>query len=648
MIKNLAGYQQRVVEQLLTSTANYILVESPVGSGKTVMLGSYLEKQHNQQAGLPTLWISSGKGNLVEQSINSLAKHYTQLTTMEIHQYDVNRPLQAGEVLGINWEKVRSEDNRLRSEQFLEQLPKGLQVIIDESHEGSHTDLAKQVLSKLQIQRLIRVSATPRLQDKEEAEEIIQVTYQEVQDAGFMKQGIILNDNLVNTTLPRIIEASVKKLEEIRQAKQQQGIESEPLCLIQMEDGQDTKQIAEIQRALQEQGVPAKRIGIWLSHRKERIEDIQTSQVNYLIFKRAIAVGWDCPRSHILVKLREPRNHRFDIQTVGRILRSERLQHHHNRLLDYGYVYTSYERFEMDIERQEQYKEQGQCKAHVYTGIPLKGTRIETKQTKPISYYINRNIRIILETINRKRIGKTLMTKTVGEWGFDKENLHREAVQHREEEIEERYYRILQHYNDEYGIGTTLDNTYKHQKEQLIEREDLLRMYCEKIAKKVKDQAYIARSYLYRTPDTMYGKKRVTGTKNLYDLAQQQDSQNETYFELYLAEDPNVEAYYKNPVGTGYSIVYQDGESPRIYYPDYVIYRKGRIEIIDVKAQEGEADYGNVEAKYEAGKKLEQQQQTSSIPIEITMVKRSKAGYWYKAVGDLYTADMSKWERYGG
>lgn len=646
-LQKLADYQKRVVHTLNRSKAKKILVEAPVGSGKTIMLGAYLAEQHRAGEGIPTLWISSGKGQLVEQSIRSIEKHYSNLNALDITQYHVEQPLRAGQVLGINWEKVRSNENRLRNEQFLEKMPKGIQVIIDESHEGSHTDLAKQVLASMEISRLIRVSATPRPQDREEVEEAIKVHYHEVQEAGFMKQGVILNEGLVNTTIPRIIEASVKKLEEIRQAKKQQGSPLEPLCLIQLEDGRDSEQIAEIQRELKKQGVQENRIAIWLSNRKERIEDLQTSQVNYLIFKRAIAVGWDCPRSHILVKFREPRNHRFDIQTVGRILRSEGLQRYNSRLLDYGYVYTAYEHFEMEIEQQEQYRVIGERKEHAYVAIPLKGTKLQQKKTRPMSYYINQQLPAILRILDRKPTTPIQMKKTVGEWAFDEANLSKKDVEHREEEINERYYRLLHTYNEKYGIGTQLDRAYSRKKEQLVAKADQFRMIVEKIEQTVKEKSYIAQPYVYRTPDQLAGLKRVTGTKNLYDVETVKDSQNEEYFEKYLAEDTDVEAYYKNPVGTGYSIVYTDGEQSRSYYPDYIIYRKGKIEIVDVKAKEGQGDYGNVKAKYEAGKALEADQ-TGTIPVEITMVKRSEAGYWYKAVGDTYTPDMSKWERYGG
>lgn len=63
-------------------------------------------------------------------------------------------------------------------------------------------------------------------------------------------------------------------------------------------------------------------------------------QYSFLLFKQAIATGWDCPRAKILVKLREGGTERFNIQTVGRIRRMPERKHYDNELLDNCYLYT--------------------------------------------------------------------------------------------------------------------------------------------------------------------------------------------------------------------------------------------------------------------------------------------------------------------
>lgn len=59
-----------------------------------------------------------------------------------------------------------------------------------------------------------------------------------------------------------------------------------------------------------------------------------------LLFKQAIALGWDCPRAAVLLIFRKLQSNEFTIQTVGRILRMPEQKFYNNELLNVGYVYT--------------------------------------------------------------------------------------------------------------------------------------------------------------------------------------------------------------------------------------------------------------------------------------------------------------------
>ena len=60
----------------------------------------------------------------------------------------------------------------------------------------------------------------------------------------------------------------------------------------------------------------------------------------FLLFKQALATGWDCPRAKILVKLRENMSETFEIQTLGRLRRMPRAKHYGRDILDCSYLYT--------------------------------------------------------------------------------------------------------------------------------------------------------------------------------------------------------------------------------------------------------------------------------------------------------------------
>ncbi len=72
---------------------------------------------------------------------------------------------------------------------------------------------------------------------------------------------------------------------------------------------------------------------------QEQISNLD-GQYAFLLFKQAVATGWDCPRAKILVKLREGGTERFNIQTVGRIRRMPERHHYDLALLDNCYLYT--------------------------------------------------------------------------------------------------------------------------------------------------------------------------------------------------------------------------------------------------------------------------------------------------------------------
>jgi len=75
------------------------------------------------------------------------------------------------------------------------------------------------------------------------------------------------------------------------------------------------------------------------------------NEVEVLVFKQAIALGWDCPRAQILVIFRESKSFTFTIQTIGRIMRMPELKYYNSEELNKGFVFTNLP----DIEITEDY-----------------------------------------------------------------------------------------------------------------------------------------------------------------------------------------------------------------------------------------------------------------------------------------------------
>ena len=78
-----------------------------------------------------------------------------------------------------------------------------------------------------------------------------------------------------------------------------------------------------VEQYLETQGITCEngQLAVWLSDRHENLDGIEESDAtsSVVIIKQAVATGWDCPRAHILVKLRDNMEETFEIQTIGRI-----------------------------------------------------------------------------------------------------------------------------------------------------------------------------------------------------------------------------------------------------------------------------------------------------------------------------------------
>jgi type III restriction enzyme len=146
-----------------------------------------------------------------------------------------------------------------------------------------------------------------------------------------------------------VIEAALKARIDLAKALAAEGSTVNPLLLIQLPDARkgliDKKDI--VIQILAKYGITTKngRLAIYLSANDNKInlENIEKNEneVEVMIFKQAIALGWDCPRASILVLFREWKSVVFSIQTVGRIMRMPEHRHYKDPALNIGYVYTS-------------------------------------------------------------------------------------------------------------------------------------------------------------------------------------------------------------------------------------------------------------------------------------------------------------------
>ena len=183
---------------------------------------------------------------------------------------------------------------------------------------------------------------------------MISIDLQEVKEEEMVKKSIRLNHKLSkvqsSTTDELIIKTALEKRQQLKKKYDNEGSNVNPLVLIQLPDsrqGMLDRKDSVIQLLNSRFGINTDngKLAIYLSDKDNKInlENIEKNEndVEVLIFKQAITVGWDCPRSSILVLFREWKKFEFSIQTIGRIIRMPEIKHYDNDELNHAFVYTN-------------------------------------------------------------------------------------------------------------------------------------------------------------------------------------------------------------------------------------------------------------------------------------------------------------------
>ena len=362
-----------------------LIFKAPTGSGKTVMMASLLnkfceelpERYELEKRKAAFIWIAPNK--LYIQSYNALKGYFAEMRSIKpIFFEDIsNDELLPNEVLFVNWESINKEKNTMIRENetnknlysFINKAKLNdteIIVIIDEEHMFANTKTAKranEVLQKIYPKVEIRVSATPTTNSDYKT----LVERQDVIAEEMIKEGIILNPALdtiqqQGRSLEEILlEQALAKREEMHQAYESLGLKINPLLLIQLPNDANDKNTVDDEKYIDVvlQNLEVKynitvknnKLAVWLSGRKDNVEDIEQpdNMVEVLLFKQAIALGWDCPRAGVLLIFRELKSTTFTIQTVGRILRMPEQKHYPNPLLNQGYVFTNLSKNQIEI-----------------------------------------------------------------------------------------------------------------------------------------------------------------------------------------------------------------------------------------------------------------------------------------------------------
>ena len=362
------------VNDILDAEGNKICIfKSPTGSGKTLMMAEFLKRLIDSRIDgkkFSFIWIAVNK--LHDQSRNSLKKYYDQsgvgLKCSNFEDLD-ERKISGNEILFLNWASINKKGNIYVRENERDNNLSNIVartkdegriiiLIIDESHHTANSEKSKELIQDIGPKVTIEVSATPQISD---ANRIIDVDRADVREEGMIKKEVVVNEEFEKYEIDKmkkdetademVLRSALKKRFELQKLFESLGSCVNPLLLIQLPDTRQgiSDKKTEVVALLKKFGYSTenRKLAIYLSEKDSKInlENIEKNEneVEVMIFKQAIALGWDCPRAHVLVLFRQWKEETlvFSLQTLGRIMRMPEQQHYAISALNKAYLYTS-------------------------------------------------------------------------------------------------------------------------------------------------------------------------------------------------------------------------------------------------------------------------------------------------------------------
>jgi type III restriction enzyme len=360
--------------------------KAPTGSGKTIMTAEWLRRLETEPWSdrLVFVWISLY--DLHSQSHQKVKRYLGDSSYSLVALDEMGRDaLPSRSVVFVNWHSLTTQKTNPETgekewanvfvkdgesgksiKSVLEKTRnegKELVLIVDEAHRNYLTENSQKFVREIfQPKLILEISATPIM--KIEPEEIVNKTagfvsvpFAETIASGLIKTETVINANIgdfvdiANSADQLVVSAAIAKRNELALAYKTAGINVNPLVLVQLPSETEATSVLDksvrenVESQLAELGISyeSEKLAVWLSGEKRRLDLIEKndSEVEVLIFKEAVAVGWDCPRAQILVMLRAIRSIPFEIQTVGRILRTPEAKHYEKGDLDRAFVYTN-------------------------------------------------------------------------------------------------------------------------------------------------------------------------------------------------------------------------------------------------------------------------------------------------------------------
>lgn len=341
----------------------YLLIEAPTGAGKTLIAGTLVEK-FSKTEDVVWFWFAPFKG-VTAQTENFIKEEFSGLRIRSLSDDRQAALTQRGDVFVTTWGSVATrmkdkrnvrkdgESNSSIDSLILRLRDKGLRigVVVDEAHHGfgRETQAAEFFKKVLQPEYTILITATPDDADVKEFEKSMQIgdlkritiSRPDVVAEGLIKEGIRCAAYIAPPDQKMLVDLEGTALRDgvsahrkVKKTLEELGVGIVPLLLVQADSKEGS--IERLRARLLQMGFTDEQVATHTAEEPDSglMEIANDDRREVLIFKMAVALGFDAPRAFTLVSMRAARDADFGVQLVGRILRVHRLLHARARAKD--------------------------------------------------------------------------------------------------------------------------------------------------------------------------------------------------------------------------------------------------------------------------------------------------------------------------
>lgn len=355
-----------------------VMLQAPTGIGKT-LIATEVVARFSALDNVVWFWFAP-YATLIDQAAASLQRQAPQLKILNIEHQRTPDELASGALFVITWQTVATKtkesrlarttgDDGLSVDDLIAQaraLGLRVGVVVDEAHHGfvKAREAYRFFAEVLEPDYALMMTATPRdtdvasFADKTgyqvgDSTDWASITRYEGYQAGLLKLGVktaqFLTGNNDDAALVDFEEVAMSECaamhRHIKGVLAENGVKLTPLMLVQVPNGGAALAKARdyLTGTLK---FPESAVKVHVSDEPDpNLQALaQDPTVEVLVFKMAIAMGFDAPRAFTLAALRGTRDANFGIQVVGRIMRVHPLLQRRPdtpQVLNYGYVFLA-------------------------------------------------------------------------------------------------------------------------------------------------------------------------------------------------------------------------------------------------------------------------------------------------------------------